>query len=255
MADDLYKVIVPVTDLWQKPAFESSRLSQALFGEVVQVQKSRQGFYYVKTQDQYHGWIKGDHLHTVEEDRSSFATAVIKTPIAKLYKSAASTIVVKRLSFGTHIEYNHKLSGKVQLVGGAWISEDDVRMRFPAKTSAPAIIRSLKLFIGVPYLWGGKSGFGLDCSGFVQLVYGFHGITLPRDSKDQAMAGKKVARKSIQSGDLLFMPRHVAVYIGKGKIIHSSLKAGGVKIESIEKSSTLYRPDIAKKINQIRRVL
>jgi cell wall-associated NlpC family hydrolase len=256
MAVKLFKVIIPVTDLWLKPAFESSRLSQALFGEILEVLRSRQGYYYVKTPDQYHGWVNENHVSPVDKRRSLFATAVVQRPVAGLYKSAAAKVVSGRLSFGTHIEYDHKLSGRAKLVGNAWwISEDDIRMRFPAKKSASAIIKTLRLFIGVPYLWGGKSGFGLDCSGFVQLAYGFHGIALPRDTKDQVRAGKRVARKNMQSGDLIFMPGHVAVYMGKGWIIHSSIKAGGVKIESVEKSSKLYRADIAEKITQVRRVL
>lgn len=256
MMNKLFKVIVPVTDLWQKPAFESSRLSQALYGETLEGLKRKQGYFYVRTPDQYQGWVNADHLDPVEERKPAFATAVVQKPIAALYKSESSKIIAGRLSFGTHIEYDHILSGRVKLAGNSgWISEDDIRMRFPAKKSASAIIKTLKLFIGVPYLWGGKSGFGIDCSGLVQLVYGFHGFTLPRDTKDQVKEGKRIAKKDIRAGDLLFMPGHVSVYTGRGNIIHSSLKSGGVKIESIEKSSKLYRPDVAERITQIRRLL
>lgn len=256
MVDKLFKVIVPVTDLWQKPAFESSRLSQALYGETIEALRKKQAYFYVRTPGHYQGWVNADHLEPASKERPKFASAVVQKPVAVLYKSASSNLITGRLSFGTHIEYDHIHSGMIKLVGNSgWISEDNIRMRFPARKSVPAIIKTLKLFSGVPYLWGGKSGFGIDCSGLVQLVYGFHGITLPRDTKDQVKAGKKVARKNMQGGDLLFMPGHVAVYLGKGRIIHSSLKAGGVKIESIEKSAKLYRPDIAQKITQVRRVI
>jgi len=256
MKEKLFKVNVPVADLWSKPAFNSSRLSQALFGEVLEILRNRQGYHYVKTPDQYLGWVNGDHIQPVADESMQSSTAIVQKSVANVYNSAGLSAFAGRLSFGTHVEYDEISHGTVRIAGGrGWMNQDDLLMRFPAKNSSAAIIKTLSLFIGVPYLWGGKSGFGLDCSGFIQLVYGFHGVVLPRDSKDQAKMGARVLRGKMRKGDLIFMPGHAAVYIGAGKIIHSSLKAGGVKIESIEKSSHLYRPDIAKRITQIRRVL
>ena len=80
-------------------------------------------------------------------------------------------------------------------------------------------------------------------------------MALPRDTKDQIKHGKRVSRKAMTAGDLIFSPGHVSVCLGHGGIIHSSLEAGGVKIQSLEKSSKAYRKDIAENIIQIRRVL
>jgi hypothetical protein len=256
MVKKIVKVVVPVTDIWAKPAFESSRISQAVFGEKAEILKRKQKYLYVQCEDGYRGWLNGAHVIELKTGRPIHAQSIVRVPAAEIYSTPKAKTVSGRLSFGSRIEYDQKLSGMLRLIDAdGWIREADLRLKKPPHISARAIITTLKMFLGVPYLWGGRSGFGLDCSGLVQLVYGFYGYDLPRDSRDQINKGRKVARRSLKSGDLIFSPGHVAVYMGKGSIIHSSLKAGGVKVESIDNKSKLYREDIDKKIIEMRRVI
>ena len=98
--------------------------------------------------------------------------------------------------------------------------------------SAQAIIATAKQYIGVPYVWGGSSPSGFDCSGFVQYVFGKHGITLPRTSKDQYSVGTWVSKSNLQPGDLVFYNTsgsgvsHLGIYIGSGQFIHASTSKG-----------------------------
>ena len=91
-------------------------------------------------------------------------------------------------------------------------------------------------FLGNPYVWGGTSlTNGADCSGFTQSVFAHFGITTGRSSRDQAAKGKEISMSAIQPGDLLFYAsgnyiNHVAIYIGDGKIIHSSNPTTGITI-------------------------
>ncbi|HEQ99885.1 MAG TPA: hypothetical protein ENO22_11160 [candidate division Zixibacteria bacterium] len=256
MAKKVVKVVVPVADIWGKPAFESSRISQAVFGQKAEILKRKQKYFYIQCEDGYRGWVNQSHVVKLKTGSPLYAQSVVRVPVAEIYRMPKSRTVSGRLSFGSRIEYDQKLSGMLHLVDvEGWISEADLRLKKPPRISARAIVTTLKMFLGIPYLWGGKSGFGLDCSGLVQIVYGFYGYDLPRDSKDQRNKGRRVSRKNLKPGDLLFSPGHVAVYLGKGSIIHSSLRAGGVKIESIDSKSKLYREDIEKKIIEMRRVI
>ncbi|MBD3218900.1 MAG: hypothetical protein GF310_11535 [candidate division Zixibacteria bacterium] len=256
MAKKMAKVVVPVTDIWSRPQFESSRLSQALFGEKVRVLRRKPRHLYVRCEDGYEGWLNESHVTELQKDSRLYAESVVKVPVAEIYHTPKAKTPSGRLSFGSLIEYDQKLSGMLRLIdSGGWIKEHDLRLKKPPRVSARAIITTLKTFLGIPYLWGGKSGFGLDCSGLIQLVYGFYGYELPRDSKDQRKKGRKVARRNLKPGDLIFSPGHVAVYLGKSVIIHSSLRAGGVKVESINESSKFYREDINKKIIEMRRII
>ena len=98
--------------------------------------------------------------------------------------------------------------------------------------TAQAIIATAKQYIGVPYVWGGSSPSGFDCSGFVQYVFGKHGVTLPRTSKEQYSVGTWVAQSNLQPGDLVFYNTsgsgvsHLGIYIGNGQFIHASTSKG-----------------------------
>ena len=101
---------------------------------------------------------------------------------------------------------------------------------------------ALRWFGGAPYLWGGRTEWGVDCSGLVQAVYAARGLALPRDSDQQSTAGEAVAPSATGAGyavgDLLFFAErerisHVALWAGAGRIVHSTLALGGVVSEDL----------------------
>ena len=106
----------------------------------------------------------------------------------------------------------------------------------PPSVEASSILRTAAAYRGVPYVWGGNTPNGFDCSGFTKFVFAKHGIALPRTSREQARVGRAVAAdfRALRPGDLMFFAdrgeaiSHVAIYAGNGEIIHSSSSNGGV---------------------------
>lgn len=102
-------------------------------------------------------------------------------------------------------------------------------------TTASRIVATAKQYIGVPYVWGGSTPNGFDCSGFVQYVFNRHGITLPRTTTEQYRIGSYVSKSNLKIGDLVFLQNtyregisHVGIYVGDGKMIHASSSKGVV---------------------------
>ena len=94
--------------------------------------------------------------------------------------------------------------------------------------------RVAERFVGVPYLWGGKSSLGLDCSGLVQIALTACGIKCPRDSDMQESAlGKSASLAGLQSGDLIFWKGHVAIARGRNSMIHANAFHMAVTIEPV----------------------
>jgi len=89
------------------------------------------------------------------------------------------------------------------------------------------VVATGRQFFGVPYLWGGRSGFAVDCSGFTQLVFAMHGVVIPRDADDQAQAGVRARLSSLLRADPVFFRNshhavsHVGLYVGRGRMLHA----------------------------------
>ncbi len=117
-----------------------------------------------------------------------------------------------------------------------------------SKKRARGAVATGRRYVGVPYVWGGSTPSGFDCSGFVQFVYRKHGVPLPRTSRQMAHAGQRVAPSiaSLHEGDLmLFRGRngvisHVALYAGRNRILHSSSSGHGVGFDNLSTERGTY---------------
>jgi cell wall-associated NlpC family hydrolase len=104
-----------------------------------------------------------------------------------------------------------------------------------------SIISTAKKYLKVPYVFGGTSASGFDCSGYTSFVYSQNGISLPRTSQDQAQAGTKIEKANVQIGDLLIFsntyksgPSHAGIYLGNNQFIHASSTGKGVIISELD---------------------
>jgi peptidoglycan DL-endopeptidase CwlO len=108
-----------------------------------------------------------------------------------------------------------------------------------ATSSAPgghAVVMAATRYVGAPYLWGGMSPSGFDCSGLVKYVYAKHGIRLPRTVKEQYQIGIPVPRDRLRIGDIVFFDRlrHNGIYVGRDRLIHASSLGGTVTIARLD---------------------
>lgn len=121
-----------------------------------------------------------------------------------------------------------------------------------ASVSSSAIVNKAYQYLGVPYVWGGSTPSGFDCSGFIQYVYKSQGINLPRVSRAQAAAGSYVSIANAQPGDILYFGQssvtHVGIYIGNNKMIHASRPGVPIKIVDIGWHVRNYRIKGARRI-------
>jgi len=257
-----FRINTNVANLRLEPKFNSEKISQVLFNEPVEVLKKGEDYSFVRLSDNYEGYLKnnfisrdddqeaGDHIvsasiaiaYTGGDERAPAATMLPFTAMVKAKKRANNFVVTFSSRFGE-----------------IYIVADDLvpvgQTPILSRATMPIFMDSIRRFIGVPYLWGGKSFFGFDCSGFAQTNFKFFGINLPRDTKDQINCGKEIKRQDIQPGDLLFFKRHVAIAISDKSFIHSSSSTNGVYINSFDKSKGNYLKHLDEGFITARRVI
>jgi cell wall-associated NlpC family hydrolase len=109
-----------------------------------------------------------------------------------------------------------------------------------ASTTATAVINTAQQYMGVPYVWGGSTPAGFDCSGFTQYVLKQNGINIPRTAAEQYQSGVSIMKSNLKVGDLVFFTTykpgasHVGFYLGDGKFVHASSGAKQVTISSLD---------------------
>ena len=259
-------VTTNLLDLWAKPRFESERRSQLFFGEALKVEKEQNGFCRVCQADGYAGWADCRFLtpmsQTVYKQCLANSNAIVVASTARLYdRSGKRTVSPHILYYGTRlrIKAGPDAFDRVILPDNSVVMVKAGHIR-PIKTgkgnsvAGSRLVAEAKRFLGVPYLWGGVTVTGFDCSGLVRTVFSRFGIYMPRDTKDQISMGETVDRDCIRTGDLLFFRRHVGLAIGKTHLVHASRGGGGVRINALVPGLPDYREDLDRDFAQARRM-
>ena len=110
----------------------------------------------------------------------------------------------------------------------------------PASANGSAIVEIASRYVGVPYLWGGTTPDGFDCSGFTSYVYAQVGISLPRTSADQRYAGTVVSRDQAQPGDLIWSPGHISIYAGGNLQVDAPVPGRTIQIRELYQSNPVF---------------
>jgi len=238
----LHIVVVPVANMYSGPSDQKEVVSQAIYGSNVKLLEARGEWSRIQTDDHYRGWIASRYLRLVLHG-SGYATAgrtvQVESIFANLYRETDVTRhkPVITIPFQSRLEVIADGKGddegwlEVRLpdMRKAWVQSSDV-VENPKPLTIPESIELGKRFLGLPYLWGGRSTFGYDCSGFTQMLVRSRGVIMPRDADVQAVWSGVAAvdRKDLQPGDLLFFGSsakritHTGMYIGDGQFIHDS---------------------------------
>lgn len=215
--------------------------TQALLGDRVVVTALSGSWAKVVVPDQptpldgrgYPGWVPTVQLTAVQPAAGSqVATVVSRT--AWLRTDDADQRSVVEVSFGTRLPRTSSVGGwvRVSVPPGRVlrVAAADVSLTAsgaPARSATGSgLAASATTFVGLPYLWAGSSGFGLDCSGLVWLVHRVHGLTIPRDAGPQSSDGTRVDAARLAAGDLMFyasggVVHHVTMYVGGGRMVHA----------------------------------
>ena len=230
-------VTAALAPLQGEPRVFAPRVSEALHGEPLDVLERREEWLRVRAPDGYIAWINAGYVATGpsdwSEDWRERATA----------RSLSADIVTpdgrRRLPTGARVALRR---GVVELADGrrGAVAAGSVRREQELRVEARHLALpelAQKWYSGAPYLWGGRTEWGIDCSGLAQAVYASRGIALPRDSDQQFGQGREipvsVEGKDYEAGDLLFFAErgrvsHVALWAGAGTIVHAALSRGGV---------------------------
>lgn len=252
--------------LYAQPRLPAPQISELVTGMRADVLARQASWLRVRCQDGYLGWVHTGYVLTGTDSwAAAWCDEVVRSGAISLGVELADAQgrLSARLPWGARVvrEGEHLVlpdGRRGVAVGGEVIDLQCAGERFPQ--TRDAIVGTALRWLGVPYLWGGITPAGADCSGFVQAVLGMHGIALPRDSDMQAAAGTPVATDDVLPADLLFFAEngkrvtHVALSLGGTHIVHAALGNGGVAVDDLTEDAPLPRR-LRDSLVAVRRIL
>jgi len=253
---------VSCANIYRQPTFHSEVDTQAVLWEQVRVQQHKNDFVQIIGEDGYSGWINQRQIvecERVDTDKMKMVTQ----PFSFIYAEPDNNgAIVRDVTAGGYLAVIQKNERwyNILLPDGVtgWINDTALRPMPPL--SRRALIEYAKQYKGIPYLWGGKTAKGLDCSGFVQMVHKLFGLKLRRDAWMQFEDARPVSRDPLQGqpGDLLFFAEggrritHVGFALGGGELLHAR---GLVRLNSLKKGQPGYEESLTKDFVEIRSYL
>jgi hypothetical protein len=254
-------VNVSVANLRSKPGHSQELATQALMGTPLQVLDFQNGWYLVRTPDRYIAWLEpGAFVAMTPDAANNWLKASLKQfndPFGVMRTAAVGGTIVSDLvqgdllmPTGNEIDDSWEMSLPDGTTG--WVDSVALRPAEPlldngSNLATNALLETGAHLAGRPYLWGGTSPKGMDCSGFTKTSYYLNGYVIPRDASQQVHAGTEVELtpdfKNLEPGDLLFFGRyrdngsekitHVGFYTGNGRFLHAGADNGRIMEQSL----------------------
>ncbi len=232
---------------------KSEMISQILFGELVEILESRGSWYRIRCDwDNYIGWVDSKQIKNITPEEF------------QLYRiNHACSIELMQPAAGKEYYLPITIGANLPNFDGLRFSINGSSFQFSGQAITPSsidansemLLKFARRYLYAPYLWGGRSPMGIDCSGFTQVVFKLVGISLPRDAKDQVSEGKLIDFiEQTQAGDLAFFENkkgkitHVGIMMGDQQIIHAS---GQVRIDKIDHYG-IYNDQMKKYTHRLR---
>lgn len=251
-----------VSNLRSNPKHSAELATQATLGTPVKIYKKEGDWLFIQTPDMYLSWVDlGGVVSLTDEAMNSWKTKdkiiYTKTYGHSYTEPNSNSQVVADLVAGGVLEFLNERNGYYEIkypdgrIGYVSKKESQPYSQWIASMNptGESLIETSKTLVGVPYLWGGTSTKGMDCSGFTKTIYFLNGMVIPRDASQQVHTGKQIDENKnferLEKGDLLFFGRkatdstkekvvHVGMWIGNNEFIHASNQ---VRVSSIDRAA------------------
>ena len=270
--DSLYGIVnVSVTPIKEKPSHSSQIIDQAKMGEKLKLLRFKEGWYLSQSYYDYIGWINKTSIQICDSNQIKDWNSKNLIRVSTINGTIFSTPDLKSQSI-SDIVLNNKIKLINRNLNWSLIQLPDKRLGYiqnniykknihDYQNPVQTIIKTAYLLMGTPYLWGGNSVKGTDCSGFTHNIFEASGFNLPRDARQQALLGDTIIPNdnwsNVKPGDLLFFGKkskitHVGISIGNKDFIH---QGGKVAINSLDYNSILFAPKRLETFLFIKRII
>jgi hypothetical protein len=246
------RVTTNLAGLYEKPTFGMPLSSELCYGTEVEILEEQGNWIFTRQRDGYLGWAYKPYL---DEGPGEEPTHLVLAPSCELrLQPDADSEIITRLVSGTGVCVEETSGAWAQVFANktGWLSLPWLRALkdLPAalEEKRTLLVEDAGRMIGVPYLWGGTSGNGIDCSGFARLLHRWIGVEIPRDADMQYVAARPV-EPPFEVGDLLFFAEagstrkitHVGISLGDWRMVHASRARNGVYTDDVQQDESRRR--------------